>query len=93
LKPLIDLLQWVIDSPADMFSDFQRRAANKNMGRVEITNFFSSVPSTKDKESSGSAPKCPKRKSVSSKKSESSGGGGIERFFSPNKKQRGEGES
>ena len=92
-KPLIDLLQWVIDSPSDMFSDFQRRASNKNLGRMEITNFFSSVPSTNGRGSSSSSSRCPKRKSSSSKSLKSSGSKGIESFFSPDKKQRGKGDT
>lgn len=39
-NPVIDLLQHVIESPETVFTDFERRAANKKSGRREITSFF-----------------------------------------------------
>ena len=40
-NPMVDLLQHVIDSPSRLFVDSQRRTANSNHGRMEITSFFS----------------------------------------------------
>lgn len=39
-NPMVDLLQHVIDSPASLFVDSQRRITNSNHGRKEITSFF-----------------------------------------------------
>lgn len=44
-NPLVDLLQHVIDSPSDMFTEYERRAVNKRLGRAEITSFF--MPASK----------------------------------------------
>ena len=42
LNPMVDLLKHVIESPSSLFADSQRRIANRNLGRNEITSFFSS---------------------------------------------------
>lgn len=39
-NPMVDLLQHVIESPASLFVDAQRRTLNSNHGRREITSFF-----------------------------------------------------
>ncbi len=44
-NPMVDLLQHVLESPENMFTEFERRAVNKNLGRTEITSFF--MPSNK----------------------------------------------
>ena len=39
-NPMVDLLQHVIESPSSLFVESQRRMANLNHGRREITTFF-----------------------------------------------------
>lgn len=98
-NPMIDLLQWVIESPGKMFSDFQRRAANKNLGRKEITSFFktsaSSTPETTTREKPPELPRVCGNKKISKgggkvrKPTGPPESGGIASFFSPAKKPRG----
>ncbi|CAM9205740.1 unnamed protein product [Pylaiella littoralis] len=42
-KPMVDLLQHVIDSPKTLFVDTRRRVTNGNHGRREITTFFKRI--------------------------------------------------
>ena len=73
-KPIIGLLEHVIESPEKMFSEFQRRAVNKKMGRNEITSFFrreAPVPTRGD--GGTNRPRCTQ---------------GISSFFTPAKKQK-----
>lgn len=96
-KPIIGLLEHVIDSPGSLFSDFQRRAVNKKMGRSEITSFFKCGSSSPDKtpdsrmdilpgvskESKESNGVIGKGKNTKSRSTKS-----ISSFFSPAKKQK-----
>lgn len=42
-KPMVDLLQHVIDSPKELFVGSRRRITNSNNGRKEITSFFKRI--------------------------------------------------
>lgn len=83
-KPIIGLLEHVIESPEKIFSEFQRRAVNKKMGRREITSFFgggapSTTPATESKKESNRETKKSKKFSPTTS---------ISSFFSPAKKQK-----
>lgn len=92
-NPIVDLLQWVIDDPSGIFSNFERRAVNKNLGRKEITSFFTSSAISDSANKPASIP-LKSVKNTSSKKSTSkdtkrkSPPSSISSFFSPSKKSK-----